>query len=267
MSHSNPLHFPVTGIEVTTGEIPIIATAIHNGHRLFSDYIADYVISEDDRLREEDPFTEEFTKVTDNRIVNQYSRFAVDLNRPREKAIYTTPKQSWGLQVWKEKPTEQYIKVALDYYDNFYKLMEQYLNSIKLKHSKFVVLDLHSYCYRRNGADAEPEPDEKNPEINVGTSNMDEGVWGDLVRQFMSDLQNYDYKGRSFDVRKNVKFPGGHFSRWIHDTYPESGCSLAIEFKKIFMDEWTGEPYPAVINHLQEALRGTRPGLLRMLRG
>jgi hypothetical protein len=48
--------------------------------------------------------------------------------------------------------------------------------------------------------------------------------------------------GRPLDVRENMRFKGGWFSTWIHRTYPETGAALAIEVKKTFMDEWTGEP-------------------------
>jgi hypothetical protein len=38
-----------------------------------------------------------------------------------------------------------------------------------------------------------------------------------------------------------VKFTGGYMSRWLNSRYPDRLICLAIEFKKIFMDEWTGE--------------------------
>ena len=35
--------------------------------------------------------------------------------------------------------------------------------------------------------------------------------------------------------------PGTVAAKGIHERYPEKACVIAIEFKKIFMDEWTGE--------------------------
>jgi hypothetical protein len=43
---------------------------------------------EGDRLREEDPFTEYTIRDLPNRIAFHRSRFAVDLNRPRDEAVY-----------------------------------------------------------------------------------------------------------------------------------------------------------------------------------
>ncbi|MEO8142476.1 MAG: hypothetical protein ABI617_07440, partial [Sphingomicrobium sp.] len=51
---------------------------------------------------------------------------------------------------------------------------------------------------------------------------------------------------RRLDVRENVAFQGkGEQTRFVHERYPKQGCAVAIEFKKFFMDEWSGEPDPA----------------------
>jgi hypothetical protein len=63
-------------------------------------------------------------------------------------------------------------------------------------------------------------------------------------------------------VAENVRFKGGYFSQWIDERYAGRGCALALEFKKIFMDEWSGEVNLAHIGRLREALRATVPGLL-----
>ena len=62
---------------------------------------------------------------------------------------------------------------------------------------------------------------------------------------------------QGFDVRDNVKFLGQNLAWFIHDRYPGVGCVLAIEFKKTFMDEWTGEPDHERLEYLAEALEKT----------
>ena len=64
---------------------------------------------------------------------------------------------------------------------------------------------------------------------------------------------------------ENVKFRGGQLSRWVGEKYPETGCSLAIEFKKFFMDEWTGQLYPVEHQRVLEALKSTMSGVLEEL--
>ena len=37
----------------------------------------------------------------------------------------------------------------------------------------------------------------------------------------------------------------GALTRFVHERHPEHGCAIALEFKKFFMDEWSGAPDPA----------------------
>ncbi len=86
-----------------------------------------------------------------------------------------------------------------------------------------------------------------------------------VVDRFMARLRSYDFPGGELDVRENVKFAGGHFSRWVHETFPSTGCVLAVEFKKFFMDEWTGEPDEDLVAAIGDGLRSTVPDVLEEL--
>jgi len=94
---------------------------------------------------------------------------------------------------------------------------------------------------------------------------MDRRRWAPLIDRFLADLAGFDFLGRRLDVRENVKFRGGQFSRWIHQTFPESVCALAAEVKKSFMDEWTGQldrdRHEAVRRALESAAAGVREEL------
>ena len=54
---------------VNRGFSPVLATAIHNGHTVRRDLEGLMAISSDERLREEDPFTEFVIRDVPNRIV------------------------------------------------------------------------------------------------------------------------------------------------------------------------------------------------------
>jgi hypothetical protein len=86
--------------------------------------------------------------------------------------------------------------------------------------------------------------------------------WASLVDRFIQDLRGFDFFGRRLDVRENVKFYGGQLPRYIHEQFPQTGCALAVEVKKFFMDEWTGTVDGMQLQGVREALRGTIPGLL-----
>ena len=240
----------------------LIATAIHDGHEVRPDVAELLSLSESDRLREEDPFTGPWTAVGQTRIVARRSRFEVDLNRPREKAVYRTPADAWGLHVWRNEPGERLVSASLAEYDAFYGYVHGILTDASNRHQRFIVLDLHTYNHRRDGPTNAPADPRANPEVNVGTASIDRARWAPVVDRFIADLRRFDFGGRHLDVRENVKFKGGHFPRWIHEQFPESGCALAIEFKKFFMDEWSGTCFPAEHRSILDALRSCVPGLL-----
>lgn len=228
--------------QIQYGDGPLVAAAIHDGTAVRAELADRFAISPADRLREQDPFTGMWTSIAPTRIVGLRSRFEVDLNRPREKAVYQTPEDAWGLQVWKEPLTQDIVERSLAQYDAFYHHVEQLLERLVKRHGRVVVIDLHSYNHRRQGCEAAFDDPEANPEINVGTGTMDRHRWAPLIDRVLAEARAFDYQGRKLDVRENVKFMGGYFPKWIHSRFPESVCSIAIEFKKFFMDEWRGSP-------------------------
>ena len=247
------------------GNGPLVTTAIHDGHLLRKEVADIMALSDADRLREEDPFTSHWTTIGDTRIIGLRSRFEIDLNRPREKAVYINPEDAWGLNVWKTKPSAEIIASSLVEYDAFYSEVKRIFSHLKEEFQHFVIFDLHTYNHRREGPNGPLADPELNPEVNIGTGTMDRERWAPLVDRFINDLQAYDFRGRSLDVRENIKFRGGQFSRWIHTTFPESACSLAIEFKKFFMDEWSGEPEQEMLDDIRTALQSTIPRVMEEL--
>lgn len=151
---------------------------------------------------------------------------------------------------------------SLRLYDRFYADLSAVLARAASGARPFVVLDLHSYNHRRGGPDAPPADPAGNPEINLGTGSLDRERWGGLVDRFMADLGTVEVAGRPLDVRENVRFRGGHLSRWVHAAFPGQACCLAVEVKKFFMDERTGELDEAVWAGVQEALAATVLGVL-----
>ena len=247
---------------LTRGNSPLVATAIHNGHEVRHNLRPLFHLTPEERLREEDPYTAEWVDITDNQIVGHYSRFELDLNRPPGKAIYRKPEDAWGLQVWKEALPEELAKESMMRYDKFYEDVKQMLSELLSEHGCLVIYDLHTYNHRREGPSGPAADPEGNPEVNIGTGNMNREKWAPVVEALMHSLGNYNYRGRRLDVRENVKFEGGHFMRWIHDTFGDRVCVMSIEFKKFFMDEWTGEPDQAQVQEIRQALQqSTRPVL------
>lgn len=252
--------------EVHRGDQPILATAIHEGHELRGEVAALMVLPEADRYREEDPHTGGWTAIAANRLIARRSRFEVDLNRPPESAVYRTPDDCWGLEVWREPPPDELVARSMAEYQAFHEVAHGILAELEAQHGAFVVLDLHSYNHRREGPDGPPADPAGNPVVNVGTGNLDRARWAPLVDRFIDELAATEIAGAPTDVRENVRFRGGHFSKWVTETFPRNGCVLAVEMKKVYMDEWTGEADAAVVAQVGRALEATIPGLLESLR-
>ncbi len=238
---------------------PIIATAIHDGHELCDYLKSNTKLSDLERLREEDPFTGILAKVSDTYIIAKNSRFEVDLNRPREKAIYKKPSDAWGLDMWKNSLTKKHIEQTLtNQYDLFYDNLKEILDDYLKTHKKIIVLDIHSYNHRRGGEKAPFDSNLENPEIIVGTGTLkNRKPWANTIDSVIESLSSNEVMGRYLDVRENVKFKGGEMGRWIHKNYPNSVLCLSIEFKKIFMNEWSGKEEKVYIGQIKDLISKT----------
>jgi N-formylglutamate amidohydrolase len=245
--------------------VPVVATAIHAGHDLRPTVALCSALDDATRLREEDPFTDRLMSVGGSTVVAHRSRFEVDLNRSRDEAVYQTPEDAWGLKLWRETLPAAEIEYSRDLYDGFYLEFGRRLDKLA-ERGPFVVLDLHSYNHRRGGPDDLSAPEAMNPEVNVGTGALDRVRWSRVVDRFLETLGNQEVRGRRLDVRENVRFRGGELCRWVDRRYEGRGCALAIEFKKVFMDEWTGELDEHHLENLRGALAAVVPVLIEDLR-
>ena len=240
---------------------PIIALANHHGHALRPDVQSLIALDEGTRLREESPFTGYWAMVAHSYMVSLRSRFEVDLNRPRESAVYLTTEDAWGFQVWKSPPPDALLDASLAQYDAYYATLEQMCREKQAQNGRFVVLDLHSYNHRQEGPEGSEADPVANPEVNIGTDTLDRQRWDRLVDRFINDLRTFNFLGRHLDARENIKFVDRPLPKWVHTRFPETGCAIAIDFKKFFMNEWTGELDCDAHVAIKQAIAATLPGL------
>ena len=246
---------------------PVVAAAVHDGHGLRDSLLPYLAISEEARRRDEDPMTGVLTSVGDARVRLRASRFQVDLNRPRDKALSTDPDDTWGIRFWHDSLPADELKRSLAEYDRFYAMMRELMDRLLAEWGCALVLDIHSYNHRRDGAAAPPASQASNPDIDLGVTTLDRKRWGSVVERFGEALRNHPVDGRRPDVRENVRYDGGgHFPEWLYATYGERVCAISLEYKKIYMDEWTAQADVAVIEDfragLQEAVDAVREAFL-----
>jgi N-formylglutamate deformylase len=243
-------------------------TAVHAGHGLRDEVRELMVLDEATRLREEDQYSDRIGSGLESGLVMHRSRFEVDLNRPRRTCVYSAPVHSWGLQVWRDGQVPEEVACrSRQVHDAWYAELGRRVARLAAR-GPFVVFDLHTYNHRRDGPDAEPAPQKGNPDVNVGTGTLDRQPWIPVVDAFMEAMSApvIPVTGRRLDVRENVRFWGQNEGRWVHRRFPDTACVLALEFKKTFIDEWTGEVDEDHLAQLAEALAGTVPAVTAALR-
>lgn len=241
------------------GDDPIVATAIHAGHDLRPEVAVLSALDDRDRLREEDPFTDRWTAAAGNAVVLHRSRWEVDVNRERDRAVYRQPEDCWGLQPWLAEPDPSLLAESCALYDAFYAELHEVCLDLVRQHGRFVVLDLHSYNHRRLGPEGPAADPDSNPEVNLGTATIGP-QWRPLIDRYLRDLT-----AGGLDARENVRFYGAELAAWVHRSFPDTGCCLAVDVKKVFMDEQTGELDEAVFARITDALDAAVPGLREAL--
>lgn len=242
-------------------DTPLLAVALHHGDAVRSEVAPLLALDADRRRAEEDPLTGSWAEIAPNRLVALRSRFEVDLNRPPETAIYLTPEEAWGLEVWRERPPPAIVARSLEEHARFYSAAREVLSALTARSERVLVLDLHTYNHRRGGRSAPPGDPAHNPELNVGTGSLDRDRWGQLVDRFIAAASD------GADVRENVRFRGGYFAGWAHRAFPESVCVLALEVKKTFMDEHDGSVVLRELVAWRERIRVAASAALSLLEG
>lgn len=276
-ARSTPHHFvheqrlpvvePHEDWDILIGDGPVIATAIHDGHAMRPSLHPHLALNAADRRREEDPLTGVLTAVGDVRVRVDSSRFQVDLNRPRDKAVANDPADTWGLQVWHDRLPDDERERSLAGHDRFYAMVTELIERMLERWDALLLIDIHSYNHRRDGVDAAPAPQTDNPDIELGVTTLDPDRWGGVAQRFAQVLRQRTIDGRNPDVRENVRFPtGGYFPEWVYATWGERVCTISPEYKKRYMDEWTGQADIAVLEDcrrgLRDAVAAVRPEFL-----
>lgn len=237
---------------INTTDSPIWAFAIHDGHQIEEQLLPYLLLNNSARLREEDPYTALFTELPVNQFVVGTSRFQLDINRKREDSIYLTPEQAWGLQVWSSNLPQTWIDKLYKAHQDIYFLIDRHIQQTIKQFGYFIILDIHSYNAKRSGP-SEIIDKEKNPQINLGTF-YNATQWKGHIEEYVQFIRAQKILDQSIDIRENVKFKGGYLAQYITNKYADKGFVLSIEFRKDFMDEWTGEPHVHLISLYKQLL-------------
>ncbi len=224
--------------------LPYVGAAIHAGSRLRDSLRLYMALSDFERWYEEDPYTDEFIAALPIVINARDSRFAYDLNRAPELAVY---EDAWGKQVWKEPLPSEEKEESLRLHQQFYQVIYALIEHLESRYGGCLVFDVHSYNYRRW--------DRMVPLFNLGTINLDNQKYSRYIEYFRKELLKIQLPNIENQTAINDVFQGnGYLLRYITEHFANT-LVLATEIKKVYVDERNGESYPMVIAGLQEALK------------
>ncbi|MDC2890721.1 N-formylglutamate amidohydrolase [Psychrosphaera algicola] len=161
---------------------PIICTAIHNGHQLRKELTKSFLLSQTERLYEEDPYTVDLVSSFPIVLTGNDSRFEYDLNRPKTLSTYF--KTAWNKQVWEKPLTTSQRAKSHEKHQAFYDILEALVEVIESLYRNAIVFDVHSYNYQRIEADT--------PTFNIGTAQIDVERWGNVIERFEKELNKIE---------------------------------------------------------------------------
>ena len=238
-------------------------TAIHAGNRIRENLQHVVEVSPADRYREEDPGTKKFIQDFPIQIIALDSRFEYDLNRSGDRAIYLTPDMAWGLKVWKRPLTRHEINTSLAKHREFHQLMDIVTDFLVRHNERAFIFDIHSYCYQRE--ERVPWYIDKQPVINLGTEAISQNIFNESIKKLFYHLSQISVDGRLISVAENEVFKGGYLARRLCARNNDQLAVFAIEFKKIFMDEWSGEfhhsLFETLVQEFSQAMKNFLSGI------
>ncbi len=232
---------------------PLIGLAVHAGHRVREELQSKMGIDEDDRRYDEDTCSDSFLADFPIQLIGLDSRYEYDVDRKRDQAVYLKPFQCWGKKIWQTPPTKGELEISYQKYDEAHELIEFFVERSMAHHKKALVLDLHTYSYKR------PMFGNKSstlPVFNVGTTSLDRKKHAKTIDGFLQELRKIRLKGVDISVAENDVFKGdGAVVQSIVSKFPEAGV-LVLDVKKVFMDEATGQIHEELAQQLRAALHG-----------
>src|SRR5690606_40371571 len=119
------------------------------------------------------------------------------------------PADPWGIRFWNGPLSEDELALSRDEHDRFYSMFTALIEALLARWGCVLLLDIHSYNHRRDGADAAAADPAGNPDIELGVTTLDQSRWGGTARRFAAALRHKPVAGRLPDVRENVRYPTG----------------------------------------------------------
>ncbi len=193
---------------------------VHSGHWMPEKIEKKLLLTEKQRKKEEDIGIERIyghlvLKKGGIWIDNKLSRFAIDYNRPVERAIYFKGSEIWVKKdIWKKELNRWDINYLHRCYEDFFFTLSEIVNAYKFN----IIFDGHSM---RDGPDRS--------EISFGTKHIPR-FYMPIVKGMQKKLNKLGY-----NTFLNKPYHGGFILEWLNDKFPDIFL-FSIEInKKLYM--------------------------------
>lgn len=224
--------------------VPYVCTAVHAGQKLRKDLTERCLLTPKERLREEDPFTDQLIDSFPIVIIGRDSRYEYDLNRDPEACIYDT---AWEKKVWKRALTNSQKRTSRAKHASYYRILTALINTLEKSFGGCLLFDVHSYNWQIR---QHPQA----PVFNIGTAHIDVSRWRLPLAVLEKNLAMIELPNLETQVERNALFEGrGYQASFLRENFTNT-LVIPIDIKKIFMDEENGEPFPLVLEQLQHGL-------------
>lgn len=245
--------------ELRPGEGPLIAIAPHAGTRLdpeLEPHLTEAALSSHWRLHA--PWTGSMTSVAPTRIVALRSRYELELDESREacagrQRVAGAP----DLRLWRSEPPEAVLERARFAWDAFHEHLGRIIEAVVAMRGHFIALVLRAPHAIPENAPHLEVPDM--PEIIVQSGSLVDLRYQSLARRLTEQLGDGVVLGYPLEVREDAHDPGGHLTSWINRHHGAHGCAIAVELRKVVVDDASGLPerfaHAQITDQIRQAAR------------
>ena len=219
-------------------------------------------IGSGERALEEDHYTDLMVQDFSMSLVALDSRFEYDLNWEEQRCIYEFNRKKWGLDVWRRPLTDSERMETIRKYREFHELLDRVVSYLVSRFGSAVLYDIHSFRYQRESVIDWWE--DIHPEINLGTRYINRDFYSPQIEAFLEGISGMKLERKTIRVGENAVFPGGYLTRKYAATHNRQVLVLAVEFKKIYMDEMSNRLYPDRLDLLKTGLHQTKVKIPRI---
>ena len=178
-------------------------------------------------------------------------RVCVDLNRPKETAALNWQKNSHGIEIVKKELDEKTRAfLTQKYYAPYYEMLKALINELQRAHKRPSFIDLHSMPSSPTEYPLKINPNQEMDRPDFCVSDIEGKSCEKEFINFVCEKLSAHYS----KVYQNNPYFGGHVTRHVDATFPDTN-NIQIEIKRgIYLDEPKRTVDESLVNKLRPAL-------------